>query len=137
MIDNSCFSRLALVKGTNIAGIRLDGKVQSPSGGTNTPREKWKVWSQANQEMISFEDFVANGRNIPHLPATSRIMHDSLSLPVSIPTLIKAKHLSIAEGLYRDVSEIRQAIIDGSLRAYENRVLETSISTPTQHFLQI
>ena len=137
VIDNSCFSRLALVKGTNIAGIRLDGKVQSPSGGTNTPLEKWKVWSQANQEMIAFEDFVANGRNIPHLPATSRIMHDSLTLPVSIPTLTKTKHLSIAEGLYRDVSEIRQAIIEGSLRTYENRVLETSISTPAQHFLRI
>lgn len=138
IIDCECFSRLGIVSGTDIAGLRLDGKQQTSSGGGGyVPPESRKVWSQAQLEFIQFQDFVSNGPIIPHLPQLSRSMRRHLQLPVSINIQNKIKQISITEGLSNEIGEIRDAIFNGNLRAYENRVLQTAISNQAQHFLQI
>ena len=138
VIDCECFSRLSIVGGTDVAGVRLDGRQQTSSGGSGyVPPENRKVWSQAQLEFMQFHDFVRNGPIIPHLPQLSRSMQRHLQLPVSVSIQSKIKHISIAEGLSNEISQIRDSIINGNIRAYENRVLQTAISNQAQHFLQI
>jgi hypothetical protein len=138
IIDCECFSRLGIVAGTDIAGVRLDGKQQISSGGGGyVPPENRKVWSQAQLEFIQFQDFVSNGPIIPHLPQLSRTMRRHLQLPISINIQKKIRQISITEGLSNEVGEIREAIFNGNLRAYENRILQSAISNQAQHFLQI
>ncbi|MHA1672736.1 MAG: hypothetical protein ACTSYI_03830 [Promethearchaeota archaeon] len=140
ILDSETYSRLGLVVGTNIGGIRLGGNYQTARGGGNgyvEPSNR-KVWSQANREWMPTHEFLSNGLNIPNLPQLSSILNETPSVEnINQRTQGMVKHVSISEGFSNEINEFRKAIIQRNIRTYENRITETAISHEAQYFLRI
>jgi hypothetical protein len=129
IIDSDKYYDLAMLTGTNIGGFRFDGKDRSPQGGSGAGGlqiERWKVNSPDEHQFVQYQDMVANGPNFRYLPQTTAIMRNQ-----------QLRYLSVAEGISNNVYEIADAIINGTLRTYENRVLQTAVSQVAHEFLGI
>ena len=135
VLDSHKFYDLSFLVGSDFGGFRFDGKAFLPRGGTNTPITDWGIFSRDRQEFIKYRDFIQNGPNIPYLPQTSLIVGPLFQLAPNRRTIMLTKHLSVSEGISKTTMEIRNAIINGNLRTYHNRVMQTSKAQDAQDFL--
>ncbi len=140
IIDSDKYYDLAMLTGTNIGGFRFDGKDRSPQGGGGAGGqhiERWQVNSPDQHQFIQYQDMVANGVNFPYLPQTTNIMQNQQLNPPIRVNIMKLRYLSVAEGISNTVHEIYDAIMNGTVRTYETRVLQTAIGQAAHEFLNI